>query len=124
VYVDFSGSADVRAAVHTHFGERLAYSCSAGGTHWDDLGTGQGLAGSRPVLFFAPALIRKRATDWGPAGLQQRLAEAWRAFMVPVTDPHPRLQVVQGQGREAVEAVHKALLDSRSHPQEGRVLGL
>ena len=125
VYVDFSGSASVRAAVHTYFGERLAYSCSVGGTHWDALGSGQGLAGPRPVLFFAPAQIKKRAIDWGPTGLQQRLAEAWRAFMLPVTDPrHPWLQVVHGHGREAVEAVYRALIDGRSHPHEGHVLGL
>ncbi len=125
VYVDFSGSTPVRAAVHTHFGERLAYSCSVGGTHWDELGSAQGLAGPRPVLFFAPAQISKRLSDWGPAGLQQRLAEAWQAFMQPVTDPQrPWLQVVRGQGREAVEAVYRALLDGRSMPQEGHVLAL
>ncbi len=125
VYVDFSGSAELRAGVHTHFGERLAYSCSVGGTHWNELGSGKGLAGPRPVLFFAPAQIAKRRTDWGPAGLEQRLAEAWRAFMQPVTDPaHPWLRVVRGEGPAAVDAVYAALLDGRSAPQDGHVLAL
>jgi hypothetical protein len=125
VYVDFSGSAKVRAAVHTHFGERLGYSCSVGGTHWDALGSGQGLAGPRPVLFFAPAQIRKRLADWGPAGLEQRLAQAWRAFIQRVTDPrHPWLRIVQGHGRDAVEAAYQALLDGRALPREGHILGL
>jgi len=125
VYVDFSGSAAVRESVHTHFGDRLAYSCSVGGTHWDELGSGRGLRGPRPVLFFAPAQIRKRVADWGSTGLQERLAQAWRAFMQPVTDPkQPWLQVVRGQGRAAVEAVYAALLDGHARPREGHVLTL
>jgi len=123
VYVDFSGSAPVRAAIHARFDERLAYSCSVGGTHWDELGSGHGLAGPRPVLFFAPAQIKKRLADWGAAGLQVRLADAWRAFMRPVTDAErPWLAVVHGQGRDAVEAVYLALLDGRALPGEGHVL--
>lgn len=123
VYVDFSGSAEVRATVHTHFGEQLAYSCSVGGTHWDELGSGKGLCGPRPTLFFAPAQIKKRAADWGPAGLQARLAEAWQAFMQPVSDPlHPWLQVVQGQGGKAVEEVYFELLDGRTRPAQGHML--
>jgi len=58
VYVDMSGNAALRAQVHAHFGELLAYSCSVGGTHWDELGGGKGLAGPRPGLFFAPAQIK------------------------------------------------------------------
>ena len=125
VYVDFSGNAAVRESVHRHFADKLAYSCSVGGTHWDELGSGKGLPGPRPVLFFAPAQIRKRVADWGSAGLQERLAQAWRAFMQPVTDAqHPWLKVVRGQGRLAVEEVYAALLDGRTRPQEGHVLSL
>ncbi len=125
VYIDFSGSAAVRESVHKHFGDKLAYSCSVGGTHWDALGSGKGLPGPRPVLFFAPAQIRKRVADWGSAGLQDRLAQAWRAFMQPVTDAqHPWLQVVRGEGRAAVQEVYAALLDGRTRPQEGHVLTL
>ena len=63
--------------------------------------------------------------NWGPAELEQRLAEAWQAFMRPVTDPlHPWLRVVHGEGRDAVEAVYAALLDGRSLPQQGHMLAL
>ena len=125
VYVDFSGSVAVRAAVHTHFGDRLMYSCSVGGTHWDALGSGKGLPGPRPTLFFAPAQVKKRHADWGAAGLQQRMAQAWQGFIKPVTDPqHPWLQVVRGSGRSAVEATYAALLGGRVRPQEGHVLSV
>ncbi|HKX41806.1 MAG TPA: DUF2855 family protein, partial [Burkholderiaceae bacterium] len=125
VYVDFSGDATLRATIHSHWADELRYSCSVGGTHWDALGGGKGLAGPRPVLFFAPAQIKKRMADWGPGGLQQRLAEAWRAFMVPIGDTqHPWLRVVRGRGRAAVEATYTQLLGGQSKPNEGHVLSV
>ncbi len=125
VYVDFSGSVAVRASVHAHLGEQLTYSCSVGGTHWEALGSGKGLPGPRPVLFFAPAQVKKRVADWGGAGLQQRMAAAWAAFMKPVTDPRqPWLVVVRGQGEGAIEACYATLLGGQVKPQEGHVLSL
>ncbi|MDE2300846.1 MAG: DUF2855 family protein [Burkholderiales bacterium] len=125
VYVDFSGSVEVRANVHRHLGHRLAYSGSVGGTHWAALGGGKGLPGPRPVLFFAPAQIKKRNADWTPAVLQQRIAEAWTAFLQPVTDPqHPWLRVVRGRGAAAVEATYAALLAGTVDPSQGHVLAV
>jgi len=125
LYVDFSGSAKVRTDVHAHFGAQLAYSCSVGGTHWDELGSGKGLPGPRPTLFFAPAQVKKRHADWGAAGLQQRIAQAWTAFMGPVTDANnPWLHVVRGHGQAAVENVYAALLDGAVRPQDGHLLSL
>jgi hypothetical protein len=125
VYVDMSGSVKVRAAVHAHLDGQLRYSCSVGGTHWADLGSAKGLAGPRPVLFFAPAQIRKRSDDWGPEPLGVRLAEAWRAFMVAVTEPtRPWLQVVRSHGRRAVEAIYRAQLDGAVPPREGHILSV
>lgn len=125
VYVDMSGSAPVREAVHQRFGDMLRYSCSVGGTHWTELGGGKGLPGPRPTLFFAPAQAKKRLGDWGPAGFGQRLAEAWSAFMAPVNDPQrPWLTVVRGQGPREVEQVYRSLVDGRTNPQEGHLLGL
>ena len=34
------------------------------------------LAGPKPVFFFAPDRLRKRTEDWGPDGLNERLAES------------------------------------------------
>ncbi len=123
VYVDFSGDAAVRAAVHAHFDAQLTYSCSVGGTHWDALGSGKGLPGPRPTLFFAPAQVKKRLADWGAALLQQRTDDAWQAFMAPVTDAqNPWMRVVRGSGKAAVEHAYATLLDGRASPQEGHLL--
>lgn len=125
VYVDFSGSAGLRESIHTHWSDELRYSCSVGGTHWDELGGGKGLAGPRPVLFFAPAQIKKRMADWGPGGLQQRLADAWKAFMRAVGNAEqPWLHVVRGRGRAAIESTYAELLGGASKPSDGHVLSV
>jgi hypothetical protein len=134
VYVDMAGSARTRAAVHSRLGERLKYSCMVGGTHWDHLGTGASagedgaparLPGPKPALFFAPAQVKKRQADWGPGGLEQRVAIAWQQFMRPVTDAaHPWMRVVHGRGRQAAAELYRQMLDGRGSPEEGHVLTL
>ncbi len=131
-YVDMSGSASVRAGVHQHFKDALKHSCAVGGTHWDDLSsknpaganeTPKHLPGPRPTLFFAPAQIKKRATDWGPAGLNQRTGAAWTAFMQALTNPAaPWLTVVSGKGAAAVGTVYRELLSGHTQPQQGHML--
>jgi hypothetical protein len=124
VYVDFAGSTRVRAAVHTHF-ERLAYSCAIGGTHVAELGGGGALPGPKPVLFFAPAQVRKRVGEWGPAVFQQRLGEAWHAFREQATGgQEPWLRAEQRVGVEAVLQAHRAVLQGQGDPRVGLMLSL
>ena len=125
LYVDFSGSATLRSAIHHRFADRLAYSCAVGGTHWDDLGGTTDLPGPRPTFFFAPAQIKKRSADWGSDALQQRIAAAWHAFLAKVTDPErPWLTVVRASGPEAVAATYLELLEGRTDPRQGHMLSL
>ncbi len=129
VYVDFAGSAPLRRAVHAHFAGALAYSCSVGGSHWDELGSGGGLPGPRPVLFFAPAQVKKRSgpppEGWGAGVLQQRLTDAWRAFMRPVNDATaPWLRITELQGTAAVEAAYRALLAGEVDARSGLMRAL
>lgn len=129
VYVDFAGNATLRRSIHEHFGDALRYSCSVGGTHWDELGGGRDLPGPRPTLFFAPAQIAKRSAappeGWGPAELQSRIATAWTAFMKPVNDPAaPWLRVRRAQGPQAVHDACLALLDGKVDARDGLMLSL
>ena len=125
VYVDMSGNASLRATIHGHWGDKLAYSCSVGGTHWEELGGGKGLPGPRPILFFAPAQAKKRAAEWGSEPLQKRIARSWADFLSRVSQPdRPWLQVVAGHGRQAVEATYAALLDGTLAANEGRILSV
>jgi hypothetical protein len=73
VYVDMAGNGQLRSQLHHHFGDNMKYSCAVGGTHWDELSGASGLPGARPTLFFAPAQIKKRMTDWGRAAYRNAL---------------------------------------------------
>lgn len=119
VFVDMAGDGDVTSAVHQHFGESLRYSCQVGGTHWDRIAFGVQLPGPAPVLFFAPDRIGKRIADWGAAGFQRRLGEAWASFL-------PRLEgwirVERGSGRETMQRVYLDTLDGRSDPSKGYIV--
>jgi NADPH:quinone reductase-like Zn-dependent oxidoreductase len=121
VFIDIAGNASVQAAVHAKFADNLRYSCSVGATHWDAMRPGQPLTGPAPKMFFAPDVVRKRITDWGPAGFQQKLSEAWRAFL-PTAARTTR--VVEGKGLNAAASVFADLAGGRSDPCDGHVVRL
>jgi len=124
VYVDFAGSATLRLAIHTQM-QALAYSCSIGGSHVNELGGGKDLPGPRPILFFAPAQIKKRHADWGAQGLQDRLLQAWRQFTHTVAHHNPPwLQVVEHQGPDAALRLYHQMLSGQVPPAEGHVVRL
>ena len=85
VYVDFSGSATVREAVHGRLDDLLRYDCAVGAT----TGTPSARAPASPGPHLSCSSRRprapKRVADWGTDGFQQRLGAAWDAFMEPVT---------------------------------------
>jgi hypothetical protein len=129
VFVDFAGNSALRRRVHTHFDAALRYSCSVGGTHWQALGSGAHLPGPRPTLFFAPAQMKLRSgpppAGWGPGGLQQRLGQAWNAFMQQVDSPgNAWLQTHLVQGPQALGAAYRALLEGQADPQRGLIVSL
>jgi len=108
-------------AIHEHLRERLVYSAIVGATHWDRGGQQHDLPGAAPAFFFAPAQLEKRQGEWGPEGFQQRLGDAWRAFL-KFTDGW--LEVVRGDGPAAVERVYREVLEGRAQPHHGHVLSL
>jgi len=123
IYIDFAGNATLRQAIHSRFAN-LTYSCAIGGTHVSELGSGKDLPGPRATLFFAPAQIRKRSTDWGRQALGQRLVQAWQAFSTRVAQgPTPWLHVQQHQGGAAVAAAYQQVLAGQGDPRSGQILG-
>lgn len=119
-YVDIAGNVDVRAAVHERFGDALKVSMTVGSTHWDHEATGsQQLQGPRPQFFFAPSQITKRHTDWGQAGLDERVGTAWAAYS-QWTDSW--LKVESAQGADAISATFNTLLSGSVDPRLGYVL--
>jgi hypothetical protein len=122
VYVDIAGDAAVRDTVHEHYREQLAHSAVVGATHHDRMGElPDALPGPRPMFFFAPDRVTKRSADWGREGLEQRLADAWRPYLEWTST---WLQVIHGEGPEALEGAYLDLLDGRIDPAKAHVLSL
>ena len=124
VYVDFAGNGDLRRAIHTRFAN-LKYSCSIGGTHVEHLGNAKDLPGPRATLFFAPAQVKKRQGDWGPAELGKKLVQAWHAFHARVANPaQPWLAVEHHRGPQEVQQAYATVLAGRGDPKLGHILSL
>jgi hypothetical protein len=87
VFVDFAGNSAVLAAVHTHLGAALAYSCLVGATHIEARGDGDGtpLPGPAPILFFAPDHAMATVKELGGKGFATAVAQSWAGF-VAATD--------------------------------------
>jgi hypothetical protein len=121
-YVDIAGDGAVRGAVHSHFGDELAHSMAVGITHWEELGAGEGeLPGPAPAFFFAPDRVAKRSEDWGRAGLEQRVADAWHPFCEWIGE---RLEVIPGRGFEALERVYLEVIEGGVDPRTAHVISL
>ncbi len=120
-FVDMAGNGSLTAAIHRHFGSTLVHSAVVGMTHWEQAEREPDLPGPAPTFFFAPDRVAKRTGDWGPDGLQRRMAEVWRPF---VDFTETRLEVVHGRGRKDVEKVYLDTLEGRARPDQGHVLTL
>jgi hypothetical protein len=121
-YVDFSGDAAVRRAVHAHYGEDLVHSMAVGVTHWEDFeGGGGDLPGPKPSFFFAPTRVTKRAKDWGRAELGARVAAAWHPFCEWTEG---WLEVAHDQGLEGARDAYLDVLEGRVDPRTARVVSL
>ena len=124
VYIDFAGSVALRQRIHQHC-TQLAYSCAVGASHVGDLGGAGQLPGPRPVMFFAPAQVKKRTQEWGVQGLNERLVAAWQAFTTAVqAQPQPWITVQQHQGPQATQALFLDLLRGQGDPRMGHVASM
>lgn len=126
IYVDFAGSKALRQAVHERF-TGLVYSCAIGATHLEALGGASGVPGPKPVLFFAPAQVKKRSVEWGPQVLGQRLVRSWQQFLAAVAggaSSTPWIRVEHHRGPAAAQAVYREVLAGNGDPRVGHVLSL
>jgi hypothetical protein len=122
VYVDMAGDAEVRSDVHSHYGDALMHSAVVGATHHDRMGAvPDSLPGPPPTFFFAPDRVAKRTTEWGREGFETRIAEAWRPY---VEWCEGWLEVVRGEGPDALQHAYLDLLDGRIDPAKAHVLSL
>jgi hypothetical protein len=125
IYVDFAGNAGLRQRIHGRF-EALRYNCAIGGTHVDELaakGSTRDLPGPKPVLFFAPAQVKKRIADWGAPAFGRQLVQAWQDFTRQVTGTQPPWLIPQRHaGQASLEAVYREVLAGKGDPRTGHIL--
>jgi hypothetical protein len=123
VFVDMAGNSLLRAAIHDHYAELLAYSCSVGATHRDEaqLDGNAPLSGPKPEFFFAPTQVEKRIRDWGSAGVADRIAAAWDPF---IEDAAALITIRPAAGAEALAAAYQAVLHNRASPSDGFIASL
>ncbi len=130
VYVDFSGDAALRSALHHHLGDALRYDCAVGGAHWEALNQGRSgtpLPGPKPILFFAPTYGQQRAAEppqgLGAQALQSAMAEAWHALLARMSAAQPPWLVQREvQGAEALSRTFDALRDGQVEARDGLIV--
>jgi NADPH:quinone reductase-like Zn-dependent oxidoreductase len=117
-YVDAAGDQGLRERLHDHLREHLVLDLILGVTH-QDTGRAQVVHGARPTQFFAPDVIRDRTAEWGRAGFEQRLGQAWARFV-----PRARewVDVVPGHGPAELAQVWAEVAAGRAAPRTGHVL--
>lgn len=108
--------------MHAHLGPALVHSAVVGATHHDRMGdVPDSLPGPRPKFFFAPDRVAKRTADWGRDGFEGRLAEAWCPYLQWCEG---WLEVIEGQGPQALADAYLDPLDGRIDPAKAHVLSL
>jgi hypothetical protein len=130
VYIDFAGDTDFRRAVHSHWRERLTYSCAVGVTHhdaFDERNAGSGLPGPKPQFFFAPTQMQQRSAPppqgLGRAVLMQRIDAAWTAFAERACGgASPWLTVDARRGTDAMRAAYLDTLHGHTDATRGLLL--
>ncbi|MHC2435205.1 DUF2855 family protein [Bradyrhizobium sp. USDA 4451] len=120
-YVDMAGNSALRESLHRHFGAQMVYSGRVGLTHRASEPDEPTLPGAKPVWFFAPDQIRKRAKEWGPGGIEQRFGGAWAELVPHLPD---WLDVVERRGPAAVREAYLDTLQGRVPPDQGLILSL
>ncbi|MCB0893852.1 MAG: DUF2855 family protein [Nocardioides sp.] len=122
VYVDFSGSGEVRRDVHTRYADGLIFSSVVGATHWTEMSAGgEHLPGARPTFFFAPDRVAKRTADWGGPALDRTVADAWIPFARWASE---WLQVARVSTPEGLQAAYLDLVEGRTDPAGGTIVSI
>lgn len=121
VYVDMSGNAAVKTALHAALGDQLKHSAAVGISHWDQFQTKLDLKGPKPEFFFAPGQIAKRRDEWGPGVIEKKITEAWKRLAADASD---WMDVKVHDGMAAAPAVYQALAEGRANPRKGHIIRL
>lgn len=119
--VDMAGNAGLLTDLHNHFGGDVKCSCRVGLTHVDAKQPPDNLPGAKPVWFFAPDQMKKRAQAWGKGGLETRIAKVWPG-VAALFEGAMRVEFMKGD--DAVQRIYLATLAGKARPDTGYMLSL
>ena len=111
IYVDFAGNGGLLYDIHSHYSDKLVYSCRVGMSHWTEQSADQrDMPGAQPVLFFAPDHAAKLLKDWGEKTFGSTLKHRWeqyakRASQIYRVEKHQGIAVLEKNYCDMVEGV-------------------
>ena len=124
VYVDISGSYEIRAAVHRHCAD-LRYDCAVGLTHRDDTGDASDLPGPEAVFFFAPSEWARQASNRGREEQARRVDEGVEGFVQRASDlADPLMTLRWVEGRDEAAEAWRHMVEGQTGPSEGVAVSL
>ncbi len=124
-YVDFSGSAPLREAIHAHFGGKLRYDCVVGSAQTASPFRDHSNLSPKPTFFFAPTQIAKRNKEIGSKEQTRRMLEAQNRFFSLVgSQTPPWLTVIEHQGFEQAQKLLAQLHKGEIGPETGNIVRL
>lgn len=112
-YLDFSGSPEVRDALHAHLGSQLVKDIAIGLTHQ------VGQTDPRAEFFFAPNRLRERVREWGPDGLATRFATAWHTLAAQAAK---WVDIQHQHGPDGLVEVWQEVLSGGTRPDQAHVI--
>ena len=121
VTIDMAGNGDVVRRLDQHLGARVRYAMAIGRSHHDAPAQPTDLVGASPELFFAPAQVGKRVSDWGPEGYQQRIGDALREF---VAASRGWLTLRRATGAAGAQATWTEVHDGKIPPDVGPIVSI
>ena len=123
-YIDIAGNVGVRSRLHHHLNDSAVCTLLVGATHWDQFAKSVdsgALPDNEPEVFFAPAQIAKRDTDWGRGVM---MGKAYTASIELLHRLSSMLVMESHAGVEACNRTWQALLDNQVSGQCGVMLSL
>ena len=123
-YIDIAGDVTVRSRLHHHLRDNARCTLLVGATHWDQFKNSVdsgALPGSAPAVFFAPAQIEKRDSEWGRGVM---MGQAYAASIELVQRLAPSLAMESHRGTEACNAIWQALLANEISGRQSVMMSL
>jgi hypothetical protein len=117
VLLDIAGNSETRAVLERRFGDQLARTVLAGGTHVDP----GGIDPDSDSFFFVPERMRARAREIGWSELNARYCRDVKAF---AREARAWLDVDVASGAEGVTSAYLAAVENATPPHRTSVLSL